>query len=149
MLRVAPAGPSRRTGDRDAAHIQPQKGSSRETVRGEEAVVCRSADAYMVARVPVNVPRILPDEKLVFTIRAALPEGVKSGEMLAAIFEADSGAERGTLADRGLSAKGWEDIVCRVSGASLKKKRGNFIVIIYKVRGTDAIAVSRVSWKVE
>ena len=44
---------------------------------------------------------------------------------------------------------GWEDIVCRVSGASLKKKRGKFTVIIYKDRGTDAIAVSRVSWKVE
>ena len=149
MLRVAPAGPSRRTGDRDAAHIQPQKGSSRETVRGEEAVVCRSADAYMVARIPVNVPRILPDEKLVITIRATLPEGAKSGVMLAAIFEAVPGEPgRGTLAHRGLSAKGWEDIVCSVSGVSLKKKKGNFTLIVYKDKGTDAIAVSCVSWKV-
>ena len=70
--------------------------------------------------------------------------------MLAAIFEAVPGEPgRGTLAHRGLSANGWEDIVCRISGASLKKKRGKFNVIIYKDRGTDAIAVSRVSWKVE
>lgn len=150
MLRVAPAGPSRRTVDRDAAHIQPQKGSSRETVRGEEAVVCRSADAHMVAKIPVKVPRILPDEKLVFTIRAALPEGAKTGRMTAGIFEAIPGEPgRGTLvAHRGLSAKGWEDIVCSVSGASLKKKKGNFTLIVYKDKGTDAIAVSCVSWKV-
>jgi hypothetical protein len=150
MLRVAPAGPSRRTGDRDAAHIQPQKGASRETVRGEEAVVCRSADAHMVAKIPVKVPRILPDEKLVFTIRAALPEGAKTGRMTAGIFEAIPGEPgRGTLvAHRGLSAKGWEDIVCSVSGASFKKKKGNFTLIVYKDKGTDAIAVSCVSWKV-
>ena len=151
MLRVAPAGPSHRTGERDAAHIQPQKGSARETMRGEEAVVCRSADAYMVANIPVNVPRILPDEKLVFTIRATLPEGTKSGLMTAGVFEAIPGEPgRGTLVGNvGLPAKGWEDIVCRVSGASLQKKRGKFTVIIYKDKGTDAIAVSRVSWKVE
>lgn len=150
MLRIAPAGPSRRTGERDAAHIQPQRGSVRETVRGEEAVVCRSADAHMVAKIPVKVPRILPDEKLVFTIRAALPEGAKTGRMTAGIFEAIPGEPgRGTLvAHRGLSAKGWEDIVCSVSGASLKKKKGNFTLIVYKDKGTDAIAVSCVSWKV-
>ena len=150
MLRVAPAGPSRRTGDRDAAHIQPQKDASRETVRGEEAVVCRSVDAHMVAKIPVKVPRILSDEKLVFTIRAALPAGAKTGRMTAGVFEAIPGEPgRGTLvAHRALSAKGWEDIVCSVSGASLKKKRGNFTVIVYKDKGTDAIAVSRVLWKV-
>ncbi len=151
MLRVAPAGPSRRAGDKGAAEIQPQKGSSRETVRGEEAVVCRSADAYMVAKIPVNVPRILPDEKLVFTIRATLPEGAKSGLMTAGVFEAIPGEPgRGTLVGhRGLSANGWEDLSGSVLGRSLGKKRGKFTVIIYKDRGTDAIAVSRVSWKVE
>lgn len=150
MLRVAPSGPSRRIGEKDATHIQPQKGASRETVRGEEAVVCRSADAHMVAKIPVKVPRILLDEKLVFTIRAALPEGAKTGRMTAGIFEAIPGEPgRGTLvAHRGLSAKGWEDIVCSVSGASLKKKKGNFTLIVYKDKGTDAIAVSCVSWKV-
>ena len=151
MLRVAPAGPSRRAGDKGAAEIQPQKGSSRETVRGEEAVVCRSADAYMVAKIPVNVPRILPDEKLVFTIRATLPEGAKTGRLIAGIFEAVPGEPgRGTLVGNvGLPADGWKDLSGSVSGKSLGKKRGKFTVIIYKVRGTDAIAVSRVSWKVE
>ena len=149
MLRVAPAGPSRRTGDRDAAQIHPIKGS-RETVRGEEAVVCRSANAYMVARIPMHIPRILPDENLVFTIRAALPEGAESGRLGALIYDEAGIRELGTLVwHRKLSRNGWENIVCRVSGAALKKKRGKFTVFIYKDKGTDAIAVSNISWRVE
>ena len=46
------------------------------------------------------------------------------------------------------SAKGWEDIVFSTTGAKLGRKSGKYLLILFKMQGTDAVAVSGVSWKV-
>jgi hypothetical protein len=53
------------------------------------------------------------------------------------------------LWDRRPSAKGWEGIELSVTGAQLGKKSGKYLLILFKMKGTDAVAISRLSWKVE
>ena len=150
VVRVGDALQSGRAATCETKTLRLQKGSKLETVRGEEAVVNRTPEAGQVVHVPVRMPRILPDEKLEFTIRAALPEGAKTGRLTAGVYEMIPGMPgRGTLfAHRLLSAKGYEDIVCSVKGSQLGKKSGKYLVIVFKDKGTDAVAVSRASWKV-
>lgn len=133
-----------------ARGIVARDGSRREEVRGELAVVS-SAKAYPFAHVVVDVPRILPEEKLVFTVRATLPDGAKTGQFGAILYNQDKGGWAPgpqLIWSRKPSAKGWEDISFSTTGAKLGKKRGKYLLILFKMQGTDAVAVSRISWKV-
>ena len=85
MLRLADAGPSGRTKSLSARGLTAREGTARETVRGENAIACRS-DAYAFAHAIVDMSRILPEERLVFTLRAALPENAKTGQLGAMLF---------------------------------------------------------------
>ena len=148
ILRLADAGPSGRTKSLSARGITARGGTVREPVRGEDAIVCRS-DVYAFAHAIVDVPRILPDERLVFTLRATLPEGAKTGQLGAMLFPQKKGGwEPGPqlLWNRKLSAKGWDDVEFSVTGAQLGKKRGKYLLILFKIQGTDAVAISGVSW---
>ena len=130
--------------------ITAREGTVRETVRGEDAVVCRT-DAYAFAHAVVQVPRILPDEKLVFTLRATLPEGAKTGQIGAILYRQKNGGwvpGPQPLWNRRPTARGWENIEFSVSGAQLGKKSGKYLLILFKMKNTDAVAVSSVSWKV-
>ena len=49
---------------------------------------------------------------------------------------------------RKLSARDWADVEFSVTGAKLGKKRGKYLLILFKMQGTDAVAVSGASWKV-
>ena len=130
--------------------ITAREGTAREEVRGEKAIVCRTT-TYAFAHVVVGVPRILPDEKLVFTLRATLPEGAKTGQIGAILYSQKGGGWEPGLQlvwGRRPSAKGWEDIVFSTTGAKLAKKSGKYLLILFKMKDTDAVAVSGVSWKV-
>jgi len=99
--------------------------------------------------VAVNVPRILPDEKLVFKVRATLPEGAKTGQLGAILYkQKGSGWEPGPqmLWGHKPSAKGWEEISFSITGAQLGSKKGDYLLIFFKMKGTDAVAISGVSW---
>ncbi|MBQ2630805.1 MAG: hypothetical protein IJG13_14115, partial [Kiritimatiellae bacterium] len=52
------------------------------------------------------------------------------------------------LWNRRLSAKGWDGVEFSVSGRQLGKKSGKYLLILFKMKNTDAVAVSGVSWKV-
>ena len=52
------------------------------------------------------------------------------------------------LWNRRPSVKGWENIEFSVSGAQLGKKSGKYLLILFKMKDTDAVAISGVSWKV-
>ena len=151
VLRLADAGPSARAKSLSAQGITAREGAVREEVRGERAIVCRS-DAYAFAHAIVDVPRILPDERLVFTLRATLPEGAKSGQIGAMLYPKKKGGwETGPqlLWNRRPSAAAWEDVEFSTSGRQLGKKSGKYLLILFKMKGTDAVAVSEVSWRVE
>ena len=148
ILRIADAGPSGRTKAVSARRITAREGSVREVVRGEDAVVCRS-DAYAFAHAVVEVPRILPEEHLAFTLRATRPDGAKTGLLGAMLYRHKKGGwEPGPqlLWNRRLSAKGWDGVEFSVSGAQLGKKSGKYLLILFKMKNTDAVAVSSVSW---
>ena len=150
ILRLADAGPSGRTKSLSARGITAREGTVRETVRGEDAIECRSG-AYAFAHVVVDVPRILPEERLVFTLRATLPDGAKTGQLGAMLYPQKKGGwEPGPqlLWNRKLPAKGWADVEFSVTGAQLGKKRGKYLLILFKMQGTDAVAISGVSWKI-
>ena len=130
--------------------ITAREGTVREKVRGEEAVVCRT-DTYAFAHAVVQVPRILPDEKLVFTLRATLPDGAKTGQVGAILYHQKGGGwEPGPqmLWGRKPSARGWSDLEFSATGRQLGKKSGKYLLILFKMKNTDAVAVSGVSWKV-
>lgn len=130
--------------------ITAREGTVRETVRGEEAIVCRT-DTYEFAHAVVQVPRILPDEKLVFKLRATLPDGAKTGQVGAILYrQKGRGWEPGPqmLWGRKPSAKGWTDVEFAATGRQLGKKSGKYLLILFKMKNTDAVAVSSVSWKV-
>ena len=150
ILRLADAGPSGRTKTLSARGIMAREGTVRETVRGEDAIVCRS-DTCAFAHAIVDVPRILPEERLVFALRSTLPEGAKTGLLGAMLYPKKKGGwEPGPqlLWNRKLSANGWADVEFSVTGAKLGKKRGKYLLILFKMQGTDAVAVSGVSWKI-
>lgn len=151
IVRLADAGRSAREKTLSARGITARDGSVRETVRGEEAVVNRVADAYPVAHAVVDVARILPDERLVFTARATLPEGAETGRFGAMVYERREGDWKPlkTLVwNRRPPAAGWEDVEFGVSGADLGRKKGRFLLILFKMKGTDAVAFSRLSWRI-
>ena len=128
--------------------ITAREGTVRGTVRGEDAIVCKS-DSYAFAHAVVDVPRILPNECLVFTLRATLPEGAKTGQLGAILYRQKKGGwEPGPqlLWNRRLSAKGWDGVEFSVSGAQLGKKSGKYLLILFKMKNTAAVAVSSVSW---
>ena len=148
ILRLADAGPSERTKTLSSRGITAREGTVRGTVRGEDAIVCKS-DSYAFAHAVVDVPRILPNERLVFTLRATLPEGAKTGQLGAILYRQKKGGwEPGPqlLWNRRLSAKGWDGVEFSVSGAQLGKKSGKYLLILFKMKNTDAVAVSSVSW---
>ena len=150
ILRLADAGPSARAKSLSSRGITAREGTVRGTVRGEDAIVCKS-DSYAFAHAVVDVPRILPNERLVFTLRATLPEGAKTGQLGAILYRQKKGGwEPGPqlLWNRRLSAKGWDGVEFSVSGAQLGKKSGKYLLILFKMKNTDAVAVSGVSWKV-
>jgi len=130
--------------------ITAREGTVREKVRGEEAVVCRT-DTYAFAHAVVQVPRILPDEKLVFTLRATLPDGAKTGQVGAILYHQKGGGWTPgpqLIWGRRPSAKGWSDLEFSATGKQLGKKSGKYLLILFKMKNTDAVAVSGVSWKV-
>ena len=148
LMGVAKSGRAKSV---SARGLVARDGSRRKEVRGELAVV--SGDkAYSFSHVAVNVPRILPEEKLVFTVRATLPEGAKTGQLGAILYkEKGGGWEPGPqmLWGRKPSAKGWEELEFSTTGKQLGKKSGKYLLIFFKLKGTDAVALSRLSWRVE
>ena len=150
VLRLADAGTSARAKSLSAQGITAREGAVREEVRGERAIVCRS-DAYAFAHAIVDVPRILPDERLVFTLRATLPDGAKSGRIGAMLYPQKKGGwEAGPqlLWNRRPSAAAWEDMEFSTTGRQLGKKSGKYLLILFKMKGADAVAVSSLSWEV-
>ena len=151
IVKLMDVGESGRAKSVSARGLVARDGSRCEEVRGELAVV--SGDkAYSFSHVVVNVPRILPEEKLVFTVRATLPEGAKTGQLGAMLYKEKSGGwEPGPqmLWGRKPSAKGWEELEFSTTGKQLGKKGGKYLLIFFKLKGTDAVALSRLSWRVE
>jgi hypothetical protein len=151
ILRISDAGRSGRTKRVEARRISARKGTERMTVCGEDAIAVKPA-AYCFAHVVVDVPRILPEEKLQFTVRATLPEGAKTGRIGAMLYSQKDGNWQpapAILWNRRPSSSGWEDIVFSTTGKQMGKKRGRYLLIFFKMKGTDSIAISSVSWKVE
>ena len=152
VMRLGDAGLSGRSKKLSSKQITARDGSVYETVRGEEAVVNRQTQAYTFAHVVVDVPRILPEEKLVFTVRATLPEGATTGQFGAIIYEQKNGSwstKENILWNRRPSSSKWEDISFGITGEKLGKKKGRFLLIFFKMKGTDAVAISNLSWRVE
>lgn len=151
ILRISDAGRSGRTKRVEARRISARKWTERMTVCGEDAIAVKPA-AYEFAHVVVDVPRILPEEKLQFTVRATLPEGAKTGRIGAMLYSQKDGNWQpapAILWNRRPSSSGWEDIVFSTTGKQMGKKRGRYLLIFFKMKGTDSIAISSVSWKVE
>ena len=122
----------------------------RVTVRREDAIVAKP-DTYDFAHVVVDVPRILPDEKLQFTVRATSPDGAKTGRIGAMLYSQQGGNWQpapAILWNRRPSSSGWEDIVFSTTGKQMGKKRGRYLLIFFKMKGTDSVAISSVDWKI-
>ena len=152
VMRLGGAGVSGRTNTLSTRMITARDGSVHETIRGEQAIVNRVPAAYTFAHAVVDVPRILPEERMVFTIRATLPEGATTGRFGAIVYEQKNGdwaLKHNILWNRKPSANGWTDVECGLTGADLGKKRGRFLLILFKMKGTDAVAISRISWRVD
>lgn len=152
ILKIAEGGAGGRTRAPSLDGVTARKGAVRETLFGEKAVVCGS-DAYAFAHVMVNVPRILPQETLSFTLRTAMPEGAKTGRLGAIIFKPKKGGgweQQKTLVwNHRPSDKGWKNVDFGISGKDLGKKRGKYLLIFFKMKDTDAVAFSQIGWKVE
>ncbi len=150
IIRIADAGKSGRGKTVSARAITAREGTVRELVGGEDAIVCRS-DVYAFAHTIVEVPRILPEEKLEFTLRAMRPQGAKTGLIGAILYKQKNGGWEGgpqILWNRALSAKKWEDIKFLVTGKQLGKKNGKYLLILFKMKESQAVAVSGVSWRI-
>lgn len=151
ILRIADAGPSKRVRQPSLKGVVARTGAVREKVLGEDAIVCRS-DAYAFAHAVVDVPRILPGERLVFTVSSALPQGAANGRFGAILYSMKDGkwTPGPSLAwNRASSAKEWKEVSFGISGKDLGKKRGRYLLIFFKMKDTDAVALSRLGWKVE
>ncbi len=152
VMRLGDVSLSGRSNSLSINRITARDGSVREAVRGEAAIVNRVPEAYPFAHALVMVQRILPDERLVFTIRATLPEGATTGRIGAIVYEQKNGdwvQGQTVIWDGTPSSTGWTDFEGSVTGAELGKKKGRFLLILFKMKGTDAVAVSRLSWRVQ
>ena len=150
IVRLGDDVPSGREKSVSARGISP-RGSVVAKVRGVDAVVS-GTNAYTFAHVMVGVPRILPGEKLVFSTKVTQPEGSKTGRFGAVLYYSEKGDWK-TLSqlawDRRVSDREWEDLSFSVTAEKLGKKNGQYMLIFFKMRGTDPVAVSNVSWHIE
>ena len=130
-----------------SAKIVPREKSTHEKLFGKTAMVNRNPNAYTIGHYLFNWHKKTGNVMEV-TLNAARPAESKSGKIGVIIYEWKKNnwvAGQNVLWARPVSNKGFTPVKFRVKGDALKGNK--FLMIFFKMRGTEAAAISDVTLK--
>lgn len=143
--------PSVRTGSATGSGISARGAGTHATVGGETAVLCDKAAGYDFAHKIISVSRLLPEERLVFTVRATRPSGSTDGKLGVYVYVKEDGSwvqHRNILWNHQPPLGAYGEVDCSLTGAEWGKKRGDIMIMFFHMKGTGTVGVSGFRWKV-
>ena len=144
IVKVGPPGESERIGQAKGDRISKRGKGKKAEVLGERAVATAAPGPFCHFYIPV--PLIAPGEEVVVKVRAALPEGAKSGAVDVRVnCTPDYKQVAEPVLGRRLLPGSWNDVEFAVPQGVLNFRSGKMCVIV-SMQGGDGAAVSSATW---